>query len=260
MRVYTAFKKLPTHRIKKLVYKYLVSRDIGKAKKHLFGGSNINSVLKTRKETEDSLKKLRKLRLVPHPDRPKNWDAFRALSFILQHGNKNSRVLDVGSADYGVILPWLELYGFNSLYGCDIAFEEDFRRGAIRYSKQDLQNTNFPSGYFDFITSLSVIEHGVNLDSYFKEMGRILKKGGYLLTSTDYWPTKIDTKGLYPYGGKLGEMKIFTKNDIKSLIRIAEKFGFKLTRSMDFTYKDRVVNWELVGKRYTFVFFVFERV
>ncbi len=45
---------------------------------------------------------------------------------------------------------------------------------------------------FDYITSLSVIEHGVNIENYFKEMNRVLKKGGMLLTSTDYWYDKIN--------------------------------------------------------------------
>ena len=44
---------------------------------------------------------------------------------------------------------------------------------------------------FDYVTSLSVIEHGVNIEKYFREMSRIIKSNGYLLTSTDYWPDKL---------------------------------------------------------------------
>ena len=57
-------------------------------------------------------------------------------------------------------------------------------------SVQDLEKTNFKDNMFDFITSLSVIEHGVNIQNYFREMNRILKKDGMLLTSTDYWPER----------------------------------------------------------------------
>lgn len=53
-------------------------------------------------------------------------------------------------------------------------------------SIQDLEKTNFKNNMFDYITSLSVIEHGVNIQNYFKEMNRILKKGAVLLTSSDY--------------------------------------------------------------------------
>jgi hypothetical protein len=37
-------------------------------------------------------------------------------------------------------------------------------------SIQDLEKTNFQSNMFDYITSLSVIELGVNTQNYFKEM------------------------------------------------------------------------------------------
>ena len=252
--------KKPLKIINKFYYRYLSRHDMNDAKKYLFRNENINSVLKTNKEVEDSLTRLKRLKLPPHPDQPKNWDALRALSFILNKADKDSNVLDVGSAEYGIILPWLELYGFNNLYGCDIAFEKDFQRGKIKYSRQDLQKTSFPADYFDFVTSISVIEHGVNPGSYFKEMSRIIKKGGYLLTSTDYWPQKIDTKGLYPYGKDLGEMKIFDKDGIAGLLKTAEKSGFGLVSPMDFTSKDKVVDWKRVNKQYSFIFFALEKV
>ena len=51
---------------------------------------------------------------------------------------------------------------------------------------QNLEDTTYSDQLFDYVTSLSVIEHGVSI-----EMSRILKRYGYLLTSTDYWPEKI---------------------------------------------------------------------
>ena len=41
---------------------------------------------------------------------------------------------------------------------------------------------------------MSVIEHGVPLKPYFEEMYRLLKPGGILITSTDYYPEPIDTR------------------------------------------------------------------
>ena len=61
----------------------------------------------------------------------------------------------------------------------------------LKLSIQSLEETNYQSNTFDFVTSLSVIEHGVDIHKYFIEMNRILKKGGLLLTSTDYWLEKI---------------------------------------------------------------------
>jgi SAM-dependent methyltransferase len=240
-------------------YLHFQIRSKKKALLHIHSCKGINSVLKADQEVDEILQSLKKLKLKPHNDRPKNWDCYRAFSFILKHGSPESQILDVGSADYGIILPWLELYGFSNLYGCDISFEKNFHKGKIHYSQQDLQNTRFESSSFDFITSISVIEHGVNVHDYLKEMSRVLKLGGYLLTSTDYWHEPIDTKGLYPYGKALGEMKIFTRYNINELVRIAQEYGFELIEPIDFSYKEKVVYWERVDKKFTFIFFILRK-
>jgi SAM-dependent methyltransferase len=177
----------------------------------------------------------------------------------MRFGDNTSRVLDVGCGNSGVILPWLGMYGFSHLYGCDISLEKDFTKGKIHYSRQDLQQTNFDSNFLGFITSLSVIEHGVDIRRYFHEMHRLLKPGGFLLTSTDYWPDPIDTKGLYPYGRELGEMKIFTRTDIEHMIQIAASVGLTLVEPMDFSYQDQVVYWKRVDRKFTFLFLVMRK-
>jgi len=244
-----------------LYYRYLRRRNRDQALAYIHNREHINSnaVLKTRREAEESMANLKNLKLFQHGDFPKNWDCYRAFTFILNYGNPDSKIFDAGSAVYGVILPWLELYGYSNLYGCDISFKQDFRKGKIQYSKQDLQKTNFKSGSFDFITSISVIEHGVDVHSYLKEMSRLLKPGGYLLTSTDYWHEPINTKGLYPYGKALGEMKVFTRQDIEQLVQAARAYGLELIQPIDFSYKDKVVYWERVDKKFTFIFFILKK-
>ena len=242
-------------------YLYLQIRDKKNAMLYIYNGGHINSVLKNQREVKDSIQKIKKLRLKPHNDMAKNWDTYRAFSFILKHADKKANILDVGCASYGgFILPWLELYGFLNLFGCDILFNKDFKKGKIEYYKQDLQNTTFHSCLFDFITSISVIEHGVDVDSYLKEMSRLLKVGGYLLTSTDYWCERTETRKIYPYGKKFGEMKIFTKNDIEKLNLSAKKYCLELIEPIDFTYKDKVVYWKRVDKKFTFIFFILKKI
>jgi len=244
-----------------LYYRYLRRQNRDQALAYIRNREpvNFNAVLKIRSEVEESIANLKNLKLFQHGEFTKNWDCYRAFTFILNYGSPDSQIFDAGSAVYGVILPWLELYGYSNLYGCDISFKQDFRKGKIQYIKQDLQKTNFKSGLFDFITSISVIEHGVDVHSYLKEMSRILKPGGYLLTSTDYWHEPIDTKGLYPYGKALGEMKVFTREDIEQLVQAAPEYGLELIQPIDFSYKDRVVHWERVDKKYTFIFFILKK-
>ncbi|MEP0826054.1 MAG: methyltransferase domain-containing protein, partial [Nitrososphaera sp.] len=104
---------------------------------------------------------------------------------------------------------------------------------------------------FDVITSLSVIEHGVNHEKYFKEMYRILKPDGLLLTSTDYWPYKINVNSQVYRGG---HDMIFSKQDIYKLLDTAASQGFALTEPIDFTVKDKVVYWKPTDSHYTFIF------
>jgi len=161
-----------------------------------------------------------------------------------------------GYAPNKIILIQIELS--EGIMSVQIAFgdllKSIFEMPPIRLSMQDLERTTYPSASFDFITSLSVIEHGVNLENYFKEMNRLLKKGGYLITSADYWPDKVDTEDTGFYGLK---WSIFDRKEIEAMVRLAGKFGFALTEPVDFAYKNPVI--ELKGKRYTFIFFVLQK-
>jgi 2-polyprenyl-3-methyl-5-hydroxy-6-metoxy-1,4-benzoquinol methylase len=83
------------------------------------------------------------------------------------------------------ILPLLSRLGFRNLYGYDLFLEEGIPSTIEIYktfdiSIQDLEKTEFQNNTFDFIISLSVVEHGINIQNYFKEMNRILKKDGLL--------------------------------------------------------------------------------
>ena len=259
--------KAPFKSVRVFYYQNLYRRNIRRiklgieeARPYLYTGENINAVLHTGREVKESLKNLKKLKLRPHIDRFKNWDCHRAVSFIMSRGSTESRVLDVGSGYYGVVLPWIERYGFSNLYGCDLVFDRDFQRGKIKYFKKDLTKTSFPDGFFDFVTSISVIEHGVDMDAYLQEMSRLLKSGGYLLTSTDYWLSAVDTKDLYPFGRNFGGAKIFSKTDIEDLVRKARSYGLELVQPIDFTHKDKVVYWKDIDRSFTFIFFIMKKI
>ena len=127
-------------------------------------------------------------------------------------------------------------------------------------SIQDLEKTEFQNNTFDFVTSLSVIEHGINIQNYFKEMNRILKKDGLLLTSTDYWPEKIPNLINTEVNPKNSPDNIFSRREIEEdVISIAEQNGFLLTEPLDFTHGDKVVHWNATCLDYTFIFFALRK-
>lgn len=230
--------------------------------------TEINTTLKNEAEIEEATDELRKLGSKTHPDRSKNWDVLKIVRFILDRGKKTSNILEVGCISSPVLFN-LRQKGFRFLYGIDIGlggkFENHVDRGLhggetpIYFFKQNLEKTDFEDNFFDFVISLSVIEHGADIQNYFKEMSRILRQGGFLLTSTDYWNKEVNTTGIYPYGKKYGEMRIFTRKDVHQMIKLAGEFGLRLTAPIDYGVRDKIVQWKLKKKEYTFIFIVLQK-
>ena len=221
---------------------------------------------------------LQELRLFKHHWPIKSWDTYKMIK-IISGAKRESFVLDVGCYE-SPILPMLKRLGFFNLYGCDLVlksdsnseltdmsslvYHEDYEPIAEMYndksyqlSIRNLEDTNYSDQMFDYVTSLSVIEHGINIEKYFREMSRIIKNNGYLLTSTDYWPDKlVNNKNVLSKGTP---DNIFSRNEIEKLIEIAGKNGLKLIEPIDFQYKDKVVRWNSIGLDFTFIFFAMRK-
>ena len=243
-----------------------------------------NSVLKNTFEVIEAKQGLQKLRLFQHHSPIKSWDTYKMIK-IISDAKRESFVLDVGCYE-SPILPMLKRLGFVNLYGCDLVlksadrnpaffsnnnsnsssfeYHEDYEPIAEMYSDKsyqlsirNLENTNYRDQMFDYVTSLSVIEHGVNIEKYFREMSRIIKSNGYLLTSTDYWPHKlVNNKNVI---SKITPDNIFSREEIENLVEIAEKNGLKLIEPIDFKYKEKVVRWNSIGLDFTFIFFAMRK-
>ena len=229
-------------------------------------------VLKNWDEIGECVIKLQESNLQLHHQPQKNWDLFHMLKTIDENLQKSACILDAGSSGCPV-LEVLVSKGYSNLYGIDLGlrFREFFSRvimssvhkrdfrifygySPIRLIKGDLCKTDFADNKFDAATSLSVVEHGVEWEDYFKEMSRILKPGGYLLTSTDFWHQSINTNGAVVCGAP---MRIFTPQQIIEALSIAFKYGFK---------KFPVEIPECVepcvafcGFRYTFLLFILQK-
>lgn len=199
-----------------------------------------------------------------HPVWFKNWDLSLTISFICDQLPLSAAILDAG-ARWSPILVRLEALGFRNLFACDVAssFREGLlrrlRRSSIRFTKCDLTRTPYKGQSLDVVTCLSVIEHGVNVDEYLREMSRLLRPGGYLITSTDFWREPINTTGIYPYGPAFGEMKVFQPEGIRELVQIGKRYGFVPLEPLDLECEEPVVYWERVDRRYTFTFLVLRK-
>ena len=235
-----------------------------------------NSVLKNLSEVNYAINNLHSLGLFAHPDKVKSWDTYKMVK-IISEGARSSFILDVG-CNGSPILSILKRLGFKNLYGCDLFLKkipstlteivyplyrpiiEIYEDKAFNISIQNLEKTNFQDKMFDYITSLSVIEHGVNIQNYFKEMNRIMKKGGILLTSTDYWPDKILNIIKTKHNHRNDPDNVFSKEEIeKDVLKAAELNDLILTEPIDFSFENKVVHYNVTGLDYTFIFFALKK-
>ena len=240
-----------------LGYRFLLRRDYGVSGPHGYPNARwSNAVLKTQDEVDAAIDQIRVLGLPIMDDPPKNWDSLAALDLILKTTNRDARVFDAGGELYSVILPWLFLYGYKSLIAGNLVFNSKMHKGPITYQYADITKTAFPPATFDAITCLSVIEHGVDLRAYFREMSRILKPRGTLITSTDYYETAIDARGQMAYGVPI---RIFTRDEITRALEMAREFSLIPMAPLDLSSGETVVHWDKYDLKFSFLIFSLQK-
>ena len=219
-------------------------------------GALPNGVLQATVEYLEATSKGQQLCLPLHRAPEKNWDHLAAVYAIAGATGRTARVLDAGAEFYSNVLPALFAGGYRELYGINLSYTDKARRGPIQYLPGDITRTEFPDGYFDAVTCMSVIEHGVPLEPYFREMFRVLKPGGLLITSTDYWEEPIDTTGKMAYGN---QVKVFDRAEIEAMIALAVGCGFETTGELDLSCDEKPCCWREFELEFTYVIFTLKK-
>jgi SAM-dependent methyltransferase len=202
---------------------------------------------------------LRKTRIVGGVNvglQKKSWDVLRTLQFLEQHVSKTTSILDLGAYGSEVLFS-LDKMGFSDLTGIDLnpALTRMPQKQNIKYVTGDFTQTAFQSESFGAVTAISVLEHGFSGPKVFREISRILKTGGYLIGSTDYWPEKIDTNGVIVYGL---DWTIFSKREFLNLIEEAGRYGLVPVGQLNFEASEPTVRW--FKRNYTFAWFAFRKI
>jgi SAM-dependent methyltransferase len=141
-----------------------------------------------------------------HETPQKNWD-HALLRDLLEGVPRTARVLDLGCGG-GFTLGYLHGLGFRDVTGIDLNIEGRLRlktwarrvrgrtwRAPWRVLKRDITQTGLPAASADVAVSVSVIEHGVPRRPFLAEAARVLRPGGLLFVTTDYWesfPANLD--------------------------------------------------------------------
>lgn len=153
---------------------------------------------------------------------PKNWDLAHVLP-RLGPGN----VLDMG-CQASLIFEHMIRSGFNGdMVGVDLTPVK--LSPGVRFLQVDLTATGLPAEHFDHITCLSVIEHGVPPYAFVDEAYRLLKPGGHLYVTFDYWN---------PKAVGLPDWNIYDRVDAERLIAYARIKGLQLIDEPDWTQRD----------------------
>ena len=215
-----------------------------------------NRVLQSSAELREASDFGRRHRLPLHRADAKNWDHLAAVKAVLSTASPVARILDAGAEMYSNVLPALYACGYRKLWGMNLSFADPARRGSIQYLRGDITRTGFRDGFFDAVTCMSVIEHGVPLRAYFTEMFRVLKPGGLLITSTDYYPDPIDTAGKAAHGAPI---QIFCRREAEETIALAQSCGFETTGTIDLSTSSRLIRWEEYALEYTFLIFTLRK-
>jgi len=222
------------------------SRKILKKEQISFIDSYINTLLR----------KLKIINNVSIGDLNKSWDILKFKNFIVKNLKKDDSILDIGCYGSEILLS-LNKLGFKNLSGIDLndgIFNMPYQK-LINYSTCDFMNTGFDNNSFNAITSVSVIEHGLDSYKLFTEMSRILKIGGYILISFDYWPNKIDTSNIKLFNM---EWNIFSKEEVELLIKEASNQNLEPINKISFDANTKAISH--VGFNYTFGLIIFKKI
>jgi len=190
-----------------------------------------------------------------HADAPKNWDNLLSVYHATMTTDSNLPIMDVAATPESALLPSLSLLGYLNLVSINLDEPNPRVDGGIEYRQGDCTQTDFTDGHFGFIACLSVVEHGVDIGKFLSESSRILRKGGHLMVSTDYWHDAVDTRGQTAFGAPV---KIFTAQDMNDMITIAQANGLEIRSPLRLQCEDKVVSW--IGMDYTFINVLFEKV
>lgn len=214
-------------------------------------------VLQNWQEVETATQALQASSLPTHITVQKNWDQW-LLAQLLQasQGDRGSKILDLGCGDC-CTLEFLSALGFHDLHGIDLTIKPAADNpSAYQLYQGDLIATSFPDRSYDVAVSISVIEHGVDLDAFFREAYRLLKPGGLLFVTTDYWQNKILVDAsIQPFGLP---WTIFSQTEIEQAIALATTRGFFLENNREVpACTETTVSW--YEKDYTFIALAFRK-
>lgn len=215
------------------------------------------AVLQNTGEYESALGWARSAGLPLHAAPSKNWDSRIALDAIRRRIGPNELIVEAGGERFSVMAHWLRRAGYRNVVVYNLVFAgREERIGGIDHRYGDITRLPHEEGSVGAITCLSVVEHGVPLREFFAESARLLRPGGVLFVSTDFFPEPTETDGLRRFDAPV---VVFDSVSLAELRAEAARAGFTETEDLVVGAPDRCVEWDEMSLRYTFVALTFVR-
>lgn len=203
--------------------------------------SQTNIPLQTEKEVYHAIHLLQRMGLEHYGAcHYKSWDTALGLWHAAQSCFPDDWILDAGGGPDSVILPGLAQLGYRNLLSINIDEEHIGYWHGIWSFPADITKTCLAARSQSFVVCQSVLEHGVDVYKFLDEMSRIIRPGGRLFVSIDYWERPINC-----------DVHIFTPSEIYKTISYAARVGLRLSSKLRLTCREACVEW--AGRHYTFL-------
>lgn len=199
-------------------------------------------------------------KLPRHGSAEKCWDLYH-LHQVARDLPRSAPVIDLGCSGLHV-LKFLHALGFSDLLGVDLNVtgldralrlrlmaREKTWRPPFRLRRGDLTRTHLPDASFNLATCVSVIEHGVDVNAFLAEAARLLRPGGRLFITADYWEEPLAPVAAGEFGLP---WRILTRLDIEALLQTARELGLNPIGNSNIpNCAEKCVYWN--GRDYTFI-------
>jgi len=220
-------------------------------------------VLQNKSQYEQAMALLKSRGLPLHITPQKNWDHQRVME-LAESLDKAAPILDMGSGD-GFTLAMLHELGYQNLAGVDYTVCKPNLRARLKHlfnppkfkphqiiRQGDLCQTGLDAESFDLLTCISVVEHGVDLPAFLTEARRLLKPGGRLLVTTDYWHDIADDATAEHRIFDL-PWTVFNRDRVAKMIEIGNAAGLDLIEPTHAVPAGDEPTVQYLGFDYTFI-------
>lgn len=127
----------------------------------------------------------------------------------------------------------------------DVMLYEAIKKSTlVKWSKSDVDRTDFQSNYFDGIMCSLAIHHFPNLSSAFKELSRILKPSGKIVLFTAT-PEQMNSYWLSEYFPKMMKNSCIQMPSIEAIKNATEPHGLVLKDTIPFFIKPELKDFFL---------------